>query len=59
MDEISPTVRKVAIGLCAADCCTIDRQIKVDGGFTVPRWLTYVSRADQLVRERQAFEDKR
>ena len=55
MDQINDDVRKVAIGLCKADRHSEDRSIQVAPGFSVPMWLTYVNRAEQLMREKLAF----
>ena len=54
MDEISDDVRKVAIGLCREDRYTEDRCIVVAKGFTVPKWITYISEAEHLIRQRNA-----
>lgn len=53
--EITEEIKKVAIMLCKQDRYASDSRIEVAPGFQVPYWLAYVSRATQLVMERQAL----
>jgi hypothetical protein len=52
MDE---RVKVVAMKLADQDRYGANSPFEVAPGFTVPTWLTYVSRARQLVAERDAF----
>ncbi len=53
--DITEQVKKVAIALCKQDRYSSDARLKAADGFSVPMWLIYVSRAKQIVAERDAL----
>jgi uncharacterized protein YqgV (UPF0045/DUF77 family) len=55
MEKIDEAVKAVAIKLASYERYSPHSTVTVVEGFSVPTWLTFVSRAQQLVAERSAF----
>ena len=56
MAKESDEVKTVAQRLCRANGYHEGQRYAVCDGIEVPLWVTFVSRAEQLVKEREAFK---
>lgn len=52
---IDDETRNVAKALAKANGYSEDYKLDVGGGFNVPHWLTFVSEATQLIKNKRAL----
>lgn len=58
MNDIDNETKELACRLAQADRFNGSYALTIEEGFTVPMWLTYVSRAKQLLIEKNAMSKK-